>query len=155
MERALALHEGQGRLPIPEEFHLRAFKSDLDRGWVTEEECRRSREAIGPGIGKSQNSHQPIRKTSKVGETSTLDLPFCLLFLPPLALFEANMREPFCRELTKTMENNLLLERIVERSMVGLLNIQCTFPSFSSQKPSAFQFIHHVAPDAHLISPLL
>jgi hypothetical protein len=65
------------------------------------------------------------------------------------------MREPFCRELTKTMENNLLLERIVERSMVGLLNIQCIFPSFSSQKPSAFQFIHHVALDAHLISPLL
>src|SRR5436190_5675181 len=23
------------------------------------------------------------------------------------------------------------------------------------QKPSAFQFIHHIAPDAHLISPLL
>jgi hypothetical protein len=65
------------------------------------------------------------------------------------------MREPFCRELTKTMENNLLLERIVERSMVGLLNIQCKFPSFSSQKPSAFQFIHHVALDTHLICPLL
>jgi hypothetical protein len=62
--------------------------------------------------------------------------PFCLLFLPLLARFEANMREPFCRELTKTMYNNLLLERIVERSMVGLLNIQCKFPSFSSKTVS-------------------
>ena len=35
------------------------------------------------------------------------------------------------------------------------VNIQCKFLSFNSQNPSAFQFIHHIAPDAHLISPLL
>jgi hypothetical protein len=40
------------------------------------------------------------------------------------------------REFTNTVYSNLLLERIVERSMLVLLNIQITFPSFSSKAVS-------------------